>query len=88
MRPHSAEVKYSPQLFRSTESSKGSGGNAHDDADKHEKTAKMHKAGAGSSKTAHQSIASHCERLAEQLRSAAEESDAIAAAYRSLAEKK
>ena len=58
------------------------------DADKHEKTAKMHKAGAGSSKTAHQSIASHCERLAEELRSAAEESDAIAAAYRSLAEKK
>jgi|SRR5688572_8345046 len=58
------------------------------DAAKHEKTAKMHKASAGSSKTAHESIAHHCERLAEQLRSAAEESDAIAAAYRSLAEKK
>ena len=58
------------------------------DADRHEKTAKMHKAGGGGSKTAHESIANHCERLAEQLRSAAEESDAIAAAYRSLAEKK
>ena len=58
------------------------------DADKHEKTGKMHKAGAGGPKTTHQSIANHCERLAEQLRSAAEESDAIAAAYRSLAEKK
>jgi hypothetical protein len=48
----------------------------------------MHKAGAGGPKTAHESIANHCERLAEQLRSAAEESDAIAAEYRSLAEKK
>jgi hypothetical protein len=58
------------------------------EADKHEKIAQMHKAGAGSSKTAHESIANHCERLAKQLRTAAEESDAIAAAYRSLAEKK
>jgi hypothetical protein len=30
----------------------------------------------------------HCERLAENLRAAAEESDALAATYRSLAEKK
>ena len=53
------------------------------DADKHAKTAKILKAGVGSSKTAHESIATascwprtHCERLAEKLRSAAEESDA------------
>ena len=58
------------------------------EADKHEQIAKMHKAGAGTSKTAHDSIAQHCESLAEKLRSAAQESDAVAAAYRSLAEKK
>ena len=58
------------------------------DAAKHEKIAKMHSAGAGGPNTAHRSIALHCERLATQLRAAAEESDSIAAAYRSLAETK
>ena len=58
------------------------------EADKHDKIARMHKAGAGTSKTAHESIVRHCEGLAEKLRAAAEESDAIAAAYRSLAEEK
>ena len=58
------------------------------EADKHDKIARMHKAGAGTSKTAHQSIAQHCEGLAAKLRAAADESDAIAAAYRSLAEEK
>jgi len=56
-------------------------------ADKHAKIAKMHRAGTGPSKMSHESIAQHCERLAQSLRAAAEESDAIAAAYRSLAEK-
>jgi hypothetical protein len=56
-------------------------------ADKHAKIAKMHRSGAGPSKISHQSIAEHCERLAEKLRAAADESDAIAATYRGLAEK-
>jgi hypothetical protein len=57
-------------------------------ADKHAKIAQMHRSGAGPSKMSHESIAAHCEQLAAKLRAAADESDAIAAAYRSLAEKK
>ena len=56
-------------------------------ADKHAKVAKMHRSGAGPSKMSHQSIAEHCERLAEKLRAAADESDALAETYRNLAEK-
>lgn len=57
------------------------------DAEKHEKAAKMHQTGFGNPKTPHASIAQHCKRLAENLRAAAKESDAIAEAYRKLAEK-
>lgn len=45
--------------------------------------AKSHKAGAGSSKVNHKSIALHCENIAKSLRAAAKESDALAAALRS-----
>jgi len=57
-------------------------------ADRHEKIAKMHRAGAGPSKMQHESIARHCERIAKNLREAAKESDALTASYRSLAEKR
>jgi hypothetical protein len=48
-------------------------------ADKHDKMAQMHKAGAGSQKTNHESIVRHCENIAKNLRAAADESDALAA---------
>jgi hypothetical protein len=48
------------------------------DADKHEKMAKMHSGGAGSSKVNHDSIVRHCEKIAENLRAAAKESDDLA----------
>jgi hypothetical protein len=57
-------------------------------ADKHAKLAKMHDAGTGSSKTAHASIAQHCEKIAANLRTAADESDALAATYSELAAQK
>jgi hypothetical protein len=57
------------------------------EAEKHAKIARMHRAGAGSSKSAHDSIAQHCERLAENLNAAAKESAAVAEGYRSLTKK-
>ena len=57
-------------------------------ADKHAKLAQMHDAGSSSSKTAHASIAQHCEKIAANLRMAADESDALAATYRELAGQK
>ena len=47
-------------------------------ADRHEKMAKMHMAGAGSSKVNHESIVRHCDKIAENLRAAAKESDDLA----------
>ena len=57
-------------------------------AQKHEQSAKLHDAGAGSSKSAHASISQHCKSIAESLRKAADESDALAATYRDLAAQK
>ena len=57
------------------------------EAERHAKIASMHKAGAGPSKVAHDSIAQHCERIAENLRAAAKESEAVAESYRSLTKK-
>ncbi len=48
-------------------------------AEKHDKMAQMHKGGAGSQKTNHESIVRHCENIAKNLRAAADESDALAA---------
>lgn len=47
-------------------------------ADKHEKMAKMHMGGAGSSKMNHDSVVRHCDKIAENLRAAAKESDDLA----------
>jgi hypothetical protein len=47
-------------------------------ADKHERMAKMHMGGAGSSKVNHESIVRHCDKIAESLRAAAKESDDLA----------
>jgi hypothetical protein len=47
-------------------------------ADKHEKMARMHMGGAGSSKVNHESIVRHCDKIAENLRAAAKESDDLA----------
>jgi hypothetical protein len=47
-------------------------------ADKHESMAKMHKAGAGSSKMNHENVVRHCDKIAANLRAAAQESDALA----------
>jgi hypothetical protein len=52
-------------------------------ADRHENMARMHKAGAGSSKVNHESIVRHCDKIAEDLRAAAQESDALAKDLRS-----
>ena len=52
--------------------------NLNANADKHEKMARMHMAGAGSSKVNHESIVRHCDKIAENLRAAAQESDALA----------
>lgn len=57
------------------------------DAERHAKIARMHKAGAGSPKSSHESIAQHCERIAENLSAAAKESEALANSYRELAKK-
>lgn len=56
-------------------------------AERHAKIARMHRTGAGSSKSAHESIAQHCERIAENLSAAAKESEALANSYRELAKK-
>jgi hypothetical protein len=56
-------------------------------ADKHEDMAKMHKNGAGSSKVNHESIVRHCDKIAEDLRAAAQESDALAKELRTAGKK-
>jgi hypothetical protein len=57
-------------------------------AEKHAKSAKLHEAGAGGSKSSHASITQHCNKIAADLRAAADESDALAATYRELAAQK
>jgi hypothetical protein len=49
--------------------------------------AKMHRGGAGSSKMNHEGIVRHCEKIAQNLRAAAQESDALAATLRESAKK-
>jgi hypothetical protein len=56
-------------------------------ADKHEHMAKMHMGGAGSSKMNHESVVRHCDKIAENLRAAADESDALAKDLRAGAKK-
>jgi hypothetical protein len=56
-------------------------------ADRHDSMAKMHRAGAGSSKVNHENISRHCDKIAQNLRAAALESDALAATLRKGAEK-
>jgi hypothetical protein len=51
-------------------------------AAKHDNMARMHRGGAGSPKADHEAIAKHCEKIAEDLRSAAKESEELAAEYR------
>ncbi len=49
-------------------------------AARHDKLAQLHKAGsAGSQKSGHENIVRHCEKIAKDLRAAADESDALAA---------
>jgi len=47
-------------------------------ADRHQNMSRMHKGGAGSSKMNHEDIVHHCDKIAENLRAAAKESDALA----------
>ena len=56
-------------------------------ADRHDNMAKMHKGGAGSSKVNHEGIVRHCDKIAQNLRAAAQESDALAAELRDSAKK-
>lgn len=56
-------------------------------ADKHDSMAKMHRGGAGSSKVNHEGIVRHCEKISQNLRAAAKESDALAATLRESAKK-
>ena len=56
-------------------------------ADKHDSMAKMHRGGAGSSKVNHEGIVRHCEKISQNLRAAAQESDALAATLRESAKK-
>ncbi len=56
-------------------------------ADRHENMAKMHMAGAGSSKVNHDSIVRHCDKIAKDLRAAAQESDDLAKELRANAKK-
>ena len=57
-------------------------------AEKHLKDASIHRMAPGGAKVAHESIVQHCEKIAASLRAAADESDALAASYRSLAGEK
>ena len=57
-------------------------------AAQHDTMAKMHRGGAGSSKVNHESIVKHCEKIANDLRNAAKESEGLAAEYRKEAAKK
>src|SRR5688572_6991679 len=59
----------------------------HADAQRHAQIARAHRAGTGSPKIAHDSIAQHCERIAENLTAAAKESEALAESYRALTKK-
>jgi hypothetical protein len=56
-------------------------------AEKHESMAKAHRGGAGSSKMNHESVAKHCDKIAASLRSAADESAALAAELKAGAKK-
>jgi hypothetical protein len=56
-------------------------------ADKHEHMAKAHRGGAGASKMNHENVAKHCDKIAANLRSAADESAALAAELRAGAKK-
>lgn len=56
------------------------------DAERHEKMAQMHKAGAGSAKVNHEGIVRHCEKIAQDLRAAADESDALASELKAAGE--
>lgn len=56
-------------------------------ADRHENMAKMHMGGAGSSKAQHDSIVHHCDKIAKDLRAAAQESDDLAKELREKAKK-
>jgi hypothetical protein len=56
------------------------------DAVRHDKMAQMHKAGAGSQKVNHENIVRHCEKIAGDLRAAADESDALAAELKAAGE--
>ena len=47
----------------------------------------MHTGGAGSSKVNHEGIVRHCDKIAEDLRAAANESDALAKELRTSAKK-
>jgi hypothetical protein len=49
--------------------------------------AKMHMGGAGSSKVNHDSIVRHCDKIAKDLRAAAQESDDLAKELRANAKK-
>ena len=55
-------------------------------AERHEKMAQMHKSGAGSSKVNHDNIVRHCEKIAGELRAAANESDTLAAELKAAGE--
>ncbi len=58
-------------------------------ANRHADLAKMHRSGlAGSSKTSHESIVQHCEKIASSLNAAATETEALAATYRKMAAEK
>jgi hypothetical protein len=56
-------------------------------ADRHENMARMHRGGGGSSKMNHEGIVRHCDKIAENLRAAAEESDALAKELRASTKK-
>ena len=56
-------------------------------ADRHDHMGKMHKGGAGSSKMNHDNVVRHCDKIAQDLRAAAKESDALATTLRDSAKK-
>jgi hypothetical protein len=56
-------------------------------AERHENMGKRHKGGAGSSKMNHDAVVRHCENIAQNLRAAAHESEALATELRDSAKK-
>jgi hypothetical protein len=56
-------------------------------ADMHDKMAMAHRGNAGSAKMNHEGIVMHCQKISENLRAAAAESEALAAEYRKSAKK-